>query len=745
MLDYGTTDDHTNVSEFADDDRIEAPTPTNYSVAFFFRFRNTMANFRNPWSKIESGVAGYGMEVRNQSGSSDDEFRTRHTKVTGGAASDTTEMVISPGFPDTETHSLVVTWDGSNHRYYLDGALHTTNAFTGNSVVEDSGVGLNLGNNDTHDNGAPIALGHFMLWINTVLTVVDVAQYNDGKTIPRASKLTYWIPGTENPPIEKLTQVTATNSGTVALLADSVDAFFQGEPLVPAYREIASRILRRDRFPAPVYKVPAGPEMADLEIGNFVSLAHWGTPRAESLIVDREVDQMTETGQGILGYVTGITYNPASLQHTIEVEDFELSLHSFWSTFKMPDGTEDNRSGIAERNIGATKTFTRDQSAWIPQSDGKLARIGPGVEKFNHQGIWLEKERANLVLNSNFHDTSITTIWTSTIVNGGATAEETDPALLLFRDSVLYPRIAKITFGTSGFTSLKQTFAVLTADGDHKAQFWTRTDTGVETPRWRLQRSSDSFFFNNGTGAWQSVNIVNGLPTSAAWTQTFSNRIPVSSNQNWTLEIGINTGTAGDIVYFGQIDTQNSAYNASPIVTDQFTALIQPEDFLSYEILGDATRQIAFADRHTMRMTYTALQDSNLMTPDEEVLGIWFHTWDTFASQQDILSVRYRVDLGVINPRFELLARLNGGSNTVVAFIEAQLIFGQEYQIAVILDGTKATLFVDGVWQDAVLSDVFPNTEADTFMVIAQGGAGIIADLEVIPRVLTSEEILAYR
>lgn len=747
MLDYGTTDNHTNASEFADDNRIDAPDPTVYSVAFFFRYRNTMATFRTHWSKIDAtGPRGYGGEVRNQSGSSDDQFQTRHSKVTGGAASDTTEMVISPGLPDNETHSLVVTWDDVTHRYYFDGVLHTTNAFTGNSIVEASQSGLILGNNDAHTNGAPIALGHFMIWIDTVLTAADVAQYNDGKTIPRANKLTYWIPGTENPPIEKLTQVTATNSGTVSLLSDAIDAFFLGEPLVPPYREVPSRILRRDRFPAPIYKFKGGPEMADLEIGDFVSLAHWGIPRAESLITTRDKDQMTGVGQGVLGYVTGISYNPGDFSHSVEVEDFEMALHSFWSTFRMNDGTEDNRSGIAERNLGATKEFSRDQSAWIPQLDGKLARIGPGVEKFNYQGIWMEKERSNLILNSNFHDTSITTSWTSTTVNGGTNTEETDPIYLLFRDNALYPRVARITFGTSGFTNLKQTIAVLTADGSHKAQFWSRSETGVETPRWRLQRSTDSFFFNNATGAWQSGNVVNALPTSATYVQTLSKRIPCTSNQNWTLEIGINTGTAGDQVLFGQVDIQNTGYNASPIVTDSVQALQQPEDLLTYEVLGDATKQIAFADRCTVRLTYTALQDSDEMTPGEEFLGIWFHTWDTWPSPaNDILSIRYHTNTGSINPRFELLAKLNGGSNNVVAFIEADLVPNQQYEIAAEVDGDRATFFVDGVWRDVVLSDVFPNTEQDTLMLIAQGGSGIISDLEVVPRVIPTEEILAYR
>ena len=754
MIDYGTTDAHSNRVYFADSNLFDAP---NWYV--FFTYIELLATAGNPrwlWSKGADGGAGNGWFL-GMNGS--ERLQVRHRRPGGTAVSSTNVQLTV----DSTVHSIGFAFDKNSDyiRFYEDGVF----VDSGSLNVQPGGNSdtMTLGN-DGGGNGPAVKLGHSMLWIgsqaDTPFSLSQLAQiaalYHTGEVIPQPNHLKLWVQGDQVTTIlNEITQEVATKAGTINATSDAVDGYFSGEPLVPMYREILSRELRRSRFSSLVHSIPLDATAAAWEIGDDVRLAHHGLPRAASLIANRAQDQMVQSGQPIYCILTGLRFNPGTLEHTVQLEEAEHIMTTFWSTFKLPGGIDTRRDGLAQIGQGASKTFERNMPGWLQQSDGMLAEVGAGLEKMNHQGFLSEGPRKNLLLNSNFAG-GLTSVWTDQSAGGGSNAAETDA--LLFVDSVAYPRVLKLTSGTADSWHEQASISVLSADGNHRIQIWHKELATGYTLSWALQRDSDTQWWNDSTKAWQTTKVWNDLSTITEWGVHYSNPITVSGNQDWKLQVGQQGGIGGAEILVGQVDVQNTHLACSPLVTSSTEAFTGTGDSLKYIVEDDAARQVIYAKRNTARVTLVANQNAADLE-DGDILPIFY---GQFGSNTNNYLHAYYEKPSSGNARF-VYEMQRSGSSDAKAFQEIDMVRGTSYELAFRLTdnsgeelGLRArtlSVLVDGVrGTDARASGDLSTTEGDTELWWGYSNLtdslrcnNVLADADVSQRVLPDEEILAMR
>ncbi|MEE9360850.1 MAG: hypothetical protein V3U85_10245 [Hyphomicrobium sp.] len=757
MLNFGTSDAHSNRVTWPDDDVLDGVDW--YVFGTFYEMLTAAASGRYFFGKGNStSSAGYWPGGINTG----EQYRVRHYQGGAGTTNNFSTVLFAV---DSTVYSVMIYWNGTVLRLYKNGVLFEPNdSFT--KAVGGNANAIRLGAAAADGLGPALKLGHPMFWTGQQAaspfteSQVDAmaALYNLGQAIPQPNHLKLWVKGTTaGTIINEITQEVGTKSGTVTFTADAVDAYFQGETFVPMYRDIASREIRRNRFAGLVHEAPLGPEVAGWEIGDPINYAHYGIPRAASLIGDRENDGMVKSGQPVYCFLTGVRFNPATRAHIAILEEAEHLMATFWSTFKLPGAINTDQDGLAQIDTGTSKTFNRSTPAWLQESGNELATVGSGYEKMNHQGFWAEDARKNLLLNSNFGDTSITTVWTDQTGDGTGSAEADD---LLFVDRVKYPRALLIVKGT-GVSYWQQTsVAVLTADGKHRVQIWHRETRDVgDICSWRLQRSSDSWYWNDATPAWQSGSVWNDLANNPDWGVDYSEPIDVPGNTNFTLHIGIQTGSTGDETLIGQADIQNTHFALSPLVTDSAGAFTSVADALKFSVAADATRQVVYAGRNTFRMVFEANQNAGDLEDDEVLTCFYAQFGSTVANY---LAGYYEKPSGG-NARF-VFEMQRSSSVDAQAIFEIDIVRGTVYEVEFRLTdnsgdelGLRArtlSVLVDGVrGTDAQASGDLSTAEAQTELWWGHADSSlgwlrcnnIIADADVQQRAVPDEEALAVR
>ena len=527
------------------------------------------------------------------------------------------------------------------------------------------------------------------------------------------------------------------------------------EEYIEALREVFSRKLRRSRFPEDTYSLPVPIEFLALELLDDLNISHDSLPRAATLLQNLAVDQLVKDWQRMYALHIKQTVNLNDMSMVVDFSNAEPHICYFWCTEKLPFAVSDKEDGLAIMDVGSLWTFTRDSVAWLEQSDGRVVPVSSNLEKRNHIGYLSEDGNTDLILNSNFQD-GYASIWTQTLGGTGTIANDT--TVLIFPVSVT-PQSCKITKGTGDTYQTQGSLSVLAGDGYRTLAIYYITESGSIPLGWRLQRASDSWYWNDSTPGWQSGSVFNQFAGSATWTRGFSAPIVADATTTWTLDFGCTTGLEGDGVWVGQVDLVLGRYICSPLITDNSGTFTSQNDTRK-GVLTDASpvRQQYPARRVTGRLTLTAENAASRMGTNDKLILIYGQI-DNTGNNYDY--VYYEKPAG--NARIVYERKLSGQS-AVLATKEFDLARGTAYEIGwratyqgeLNLSNYTLSVFVDGVkGTDVQAAGGFSEAADDSELWIGDAPAALMAsalrphnymsNIEIMQRCYPDEEMLARR
>lgn len=208
MYDFGTSDGNSNAINFGVLTALDAPAAYTMSAwvelqtlvaggtaVFIFSKRNDAADANDGWS--------WGIEAAEK------------PRVIHGDGTTTTAVVANTALTIGTTHHLVLTWDGSNCDFYLDGVADGTPAQT-RTITTNPGSDVTICDlDDPVANGSAARIGHVMFWDAAATTQEAISIYAGG--IPNPANLKFWAPGWNDPGTDIVGQVAGTKVNTVTI------------------------------------------------------------------------------------------------------------------------------------------------------------------------------------------------------------------------------------------------------------------------------------------------------------------------------------------------------------------------------------------------------------------------------------------------------------------------------------------------------------------------------------------------
>jgi len=218
MLDFGTADAHSNYYSFADNNNWDAFT--SYSMAKWIRRRGTWFTGTQRPAFAKKNGATQGWEI-GQDSVTNNTLRVIHDA--------TISSPMTTTFTLDTTESLIIVWSGTVLNFFKNNVAAGTPAFstalTGHALALTWGVGQHFAANQ----GLAYAGGHLALWRNYQMTVAERTAYHGGGEMPNLTNLVFWCRGVlaATGELDEVTAQAATENGTVNVLVDPVDSFYQ--------------------------------------------------------------------------------------------------------------------------------------------------------------------------------------------------------------------------------------------------------------------------------------------------------------------------------------------------------------------------------------------------------------------------------------------------------------------------------------------------------------------------------------
>jgi len=336
-------------------------------------------------------------------------------------------------------------------------------------------------------------------------------------------------------------------------------------------RDVLSRRLWLLRRPQGLLEVTVPLRMLDADILDRVALEHQGGPDPSG------AGWRGKKWQRQAFSIQRMDVNPGASTVRLQLLDRRPLDVLLWDTARTDipalglDTTR--RSGVAQMMKGNALVFVRAQRAWVanPGDASSVIEIASNAHAYSSAGEYLEEQRTNEISRSSFVDGTTGLTLTGTGTGGSAIA--TDPDERLFNPEVLAPSL-KFTAGSPHSVDLKAAFPATSsiAGGtnvrltiDHK------TDSG-EPLFYRLTRSADGWFWNDGSGAFQSGSIDNSLGTQSArdaGARYHSKKIPVGAGAS-TLTLTVllpSGGTASRVSHLYHVQIEKGSFATSRIVS----------------------------------------------------------------------------------------------------------------------------------------------------------------------------------
>ena len=246
------------------------------------------------------------------------------------------------------------------------------------------------------------------------------------------------------------------------------------------------------------------------------------------------------------------------------------------------------QGGVARMMKGIGFTFSRQSNAWPvnPSDTTAITYCANNERAISQLGELLEEARTNECLRSSFVSGTTGLTLAGTGTNGSAIAVDTAD---LFFDQATSPNSLKFTAGSPHAAELRATFPATASWATTPARVTIdhKTDSG-EGLYWRLQRSGDSNYWNDGTGAWQAGSVDNACAASTSRdpaNRTISKSVTMdATSRTLTLSALLQSGgTAGRISHLYHVQIEKGTYPSSRIVTDA-AAVTRVKTQLSHDV-----------------------------------------------------------------------------------------------------------------------------------------------------------------
>lgn len=708
MLDFGTTASQNYAIAFVDRAILDAMT--KYTICFTVRPRvaSPWTNNRGLISKF-TALTGWTLRAFVSGGTSVLRMIHGNGAATAGVSS-TTVLALNT------TYRVICAWDGSTLNFYINngsaegGALATAIAANANKI--------NIGNEDGATVSPEAAIGQVFIYPNYVFSSGERTQWDAGQTVPAAGQLELWHKGVEVPGVDRVRGENAVLTGTVVTLSDPTDGNFPDARTIPQWRRLATHRLLRRRTQEPIFTLTVPDHYLSMGIAKLFQLSHdsmflsasrlAGTPLGEKLA--------SEPWRRSSVRLIGVTDNP--LDHTVKLrfKDHEAFGRTYWSTDRLPLGTDDSFAGLGQLDVGGTHVATRASKAYLEQSNDVLEEpafqaegqyfrtVGAFVEKMNHIGFLAEDITDNPVLNS--HAKNGETSWTS-VDNSGTTDLST--LRLAYPLSVTGNSWRFVRANNSADTYREQIVAVLSADAFRRIYVVKTEQNATSIVSWQLQRSSDNWYWNDATPGWQSAAVWNRLSNAydatiskPRFSRAISKPIDISSNQNWTIRVGLEGAAlpaGGGEINVYSVEALKGKLRFSSVPTEGAAVTTSADQI---EISKSTTPHLVPVTRYSFTCRLVAIQ-SGADLVDGDKLCIQYFQHGATADNYDVLL--YEKSAGQ-NVRFSF-ERFLSGSFSARATFDVSIVPGTEYKIACIatassgndlgLSNNTLRILVDGV------------------------------------------------
>jgi hypothetical protein len=506
--------------------------------------------------------------------------------------------------------------------------------------------------------------------------------------------------------------------------------FIASSAKIGAAREVGSRILRAFRRPVGLLNIRGPLLWADVELLTDFSFSHLAYPHAQG-----QGAGMKNWQRALLRCIsTSIDLDTLSV--SITGLDLRQFLVNFWDTAISEEPANATAPGAARLDAGAGRLFTRGSKAWVenaavaPYGSVQIIEIGADIEKAETLGLLIEEARENKILNSAFQLGTFTD-WS---ITGNV---EADLADLLFEATVSPQTVALRRLG-SGNSRISQGSLSYAGSEVLCLSFWHRDDS-AQAPTWTLQRSTDSFYWDDTGETWGAGATSNAPPVASVWTKDRSKPIVLSAGaQDLTLTL-YGESIADQLTHLGFAQLEEGAYPTSAIVTEG-APVTREADVLSI----DANLVAVWWPRQgTAGVTFIPEWDSSDTSLEDAVLLDMIDPGDSDRFERIIYrpssgEASYERRIGGVTYSATLAVALTHGVSYRfvgrATGINAELDLAP-YTLSIFVNGVRGTDDVaDG---EGIGEDVFIGSQQGSF----RWAGGNLSHISMIPFVLADEEI----
>jgi hypothetical protein len=375
------------------------------------------------------------------------------------------------------------------------------------------------------------------------------------------------------------TQDTSGAVDSVRLTQTYLEVTYQPIPagISPA-RQIGAHRLRMYRRPLEEMPIDVPLAMLDLELGDDLSVTHpagpndagdgWGATNWK-----RRLHQLREESIDLNAMT--VTYRTRGRRQFLCTD---------WDTAVTARSSSQVEDGVARLTVGGTVTHTRASNAWVDDPGSRLITLKAVNEKpYSYAGttgygaLLMESSATNYLVHSSAAAGATAVAALTVGLGSGTFAEESAPTQALFSADVS-DYAYKFTAGSPHAADKRVTWpatASINANTDVRFSI-DYMDTGTvagDRLTYRIQRASDSNYWNDSTGAWGVGAVDNPLTLAATRTRAWSKVIDVGGS-NTTLTVTLATlsgGTAARVDRVYHVQLENLAWVTSHIVTGAST------------------------------------------------------------------------------------------------------------------------------------------------------------------------------
>lgn len=456
-----------------------------------------------------------------------------------------------------------------------------------------------------------------------------------------------------------------------------------GQPTLPHEdaREVGSRKLHSRREPRMAVRVPAKMHTLENDLMSIVGLSHPKIPDA------RGAGATADTWGRRLFRIVKQTIHLDAMNVTHVLQDLRRVAHLYHdggiSGATVDDAYGGPKSGLMVASpVFHHRTFLRVSSgsaAWAMNRAGRVQLLNQHVEKFAHRrvsateieprGLLIESLGANRISRSSFLSGTTGLVLNGTGVNGSAiNAATADPRLFEDHSGGWTFSWLSIRGGSPHAADLYARFPA-TAALPTGTPIWVSIDyragAGYDQPRFRLQRASDSQYWNATTGLWQAGVKWNAIGSSTYIDRAFF-KVTHSVVTTYTLDIGFESGVialSSAAIFHAQLEIADCPH--SRMVNDGAVTACN-EDTLTVSSWTD--RKLWIEDVGTGALTFEPLWNTAELATNKGILELYNGAGQSFEIYYDYANTRFCFRLA--------------GSSAQEARVSGTLVRGTQYRLA---------------------------------------------------------------